>query len=173
MSLPLTLIVAMGENRVIGRNNALCWHQRSDLKFFKANTVGRPMVMGRKTFQSIGKPLPNRETIVLTRDVNWHAPEGVHVRSSLDDALHLANELGTRMGASDIAIVGGADLYAQTLPLADKILLTLVHAKPEGDTFFPHFEHLPFDEVSHEPHKAAEGDDHDVTFLTYARSDAA
>lgn len=173
MSLPLTLIVAMGENRVIGRDNALCWHLRSDLKFFKANTIGRPMVMGRKTFQSIGKPLPNRETIVLTRDVNWSAPDGVHVRPALDEALHLANELGLKMGAPDIAIVGGADLYAQTLPLADRILVTIVHATPEGDTFFPKFEHMPFKEITREPHSAGEGDDHPFTFVTYARSDAA
>lgn len=173
MSLPLTLIVAMGENRVIGRDNALCWHLRSDLKFFKANTMGRPMVMGRKTFQSIGKPLPGRETIVLTRDVNWPAPQGVHVRSSLDEALRLANELGLKMGASDIAIVGGADLYAQTLPLADRILVTLVHATPEGDTFFPKFEHMPFKEISRAAHVAGEGDDHSFAFVTYARSDAA
>lgn len=173
MALPLTLIVAMGENRVIGRDNALCWHLRSDLKFFKANTVGRPMVMGRKTFESIGKPLPNRETIVLTRDPNWMAPQGVHVRPSLDEALRLADDVGRKMGASDIAIVGGADLYAQTLPIADRILVTLVHAKPEGDTFFPAFEHMPFAELAREPHPAGEGDDHSFTFLTYARSAAA
>lgn len=173
MSLPLTLIVAMGENRVIGRDNGLCWHLRSDLKYFKANTMGRPMVMGRKTFQSIGKALPGRETIVLTRDVNWHCPDGVHARSSLDEALRLANEIGIKMGATDIAIVGGADLYAQTLPLADRILLTLVHAEPAGDTFFPKFEHMPFNEVMREPHQAGAGDDHPFTFVTYARSDAA
>lgn len=170
--LPLTLIVAMGENRVIGRNNGLCWHLRSDLKFFKANTMGRPMVMGRKTFQSIGKPLPNRETIVLTRDVNWPAPPGVHVRSSLDEALRLGDELGRKMGAHDIAIVGGADLYAQTLPIADRILLTLVHASPHGDTFFPTFAHMPFTEISRESHGASDGDDHSFTIFTFARSAA-
>ena len=172
MSLPLTLVVAMGENRVIGRDNGLCWHLRSDLKFFKANTIGRPVIMGRKTFQSIGKALPNRETIVLTRDPNWPAPQAVHVATSLDDALRLANELGKRMGASDIAIAGGADLYAQTLPLADRILLTLVHATPEGDAFFPQFEHMPFTEIGCETRDAGEGDDHSFTILTYARSAA-
>jgi dihydrofolate reductase len=173
MSLPLTLVVAMGENRVIGRDNGLCWHLRSDLKFFKANTIGRPVIMGRKTFQAIGKPLPNRETIVLTRDVKWPAPQGVHVAASLDDALRLANEIAPRMGASDIAIAGGADLYAQTLPLAERILLTLVHASPDGDAFFPAFEHMPFTEIRRETHAAGEGDDHSFTILTYARSDAA
>lgn len=173
MSLPLTLVVAMGENRVIGRDNGLCWHLRSDLKFFKANTIGRPVIMGRKTFQSIGKPLPNRETIVLTRDVNWPAPQGVHVASSLDDALRLANEIGQRLGASDIAVAGGADLYAQILPLADRILLTLVHASPEGDAHFPQFEHMPFTELSREARDAGEGDDHSFTIFTYARSVAA
>lgn len=135
--------------------------------------MGRPMVMGRKTFQSIGKPLPGRETIVLTRDVNWSAPDGVHQKSSLDEALRLANELGIKMGASDIAIVGGADIYAQTLPLAERILVTLVHAAPDGDTFFPKFEHMPFKEISRESHKAGDGDDHSFSFVTYARSAAA
>ena len=113
MTRPLSFVVAMGENRVIGRDNRLIWRIKSDLKFFRQNTIGRPVIMGRKTFLSIGKPLPGRENIVLSRETGF-APEGVHVASSIDEALRLGEELADKMGADEIAVAdsGVADAGA-------------------------------------------------------------
>jgi len=166
MTLPLTLVVAMAENRVIGRDNGLIWRIKSDLKYFKANTIGRPVIMGRKTYLSIGRPLPHRENIVLTRDADFSAA-GVHAVSSIDEAITLANRLAGEMGASEIAVAGGADVYAQLLPQARRIILTLVHAKPEGDAYFPAFEHMDFKETFREFHAAGPDDQYSFTYLTY------
>jgi len=169
MSLPLTLVVAMAENRVIGRDNGLIWRIKSDLKYFKANTIGRPVIMGRKTFASIGRPLPGRENIVLTRDTSFSVP-GIHAVYTMDAALDLANQLAPALRASEIAVAGGADIYAQLLPQASKIVLTLVHAKPEGDAFFPAFEHMGFVETFREGHQAGPDDQYSFTYITYERS---
>ena len=169
MTLPLSLVVAMAENRVIGRDNGLIWRIKSDLKYFKANTIGRPVIMGRKTYLSIGRPLPGRETIVLTRDPDFSAV-GVHLVRSMDEAIELANRLGTQMGASDIAVAGGADIYAQLLPQAHRIILTFVHARPEGDAFFPMFEPMDFRETFRETHEAGPDDEYSFTYLTYQRA---
>ncbi len=169
MSLPLSLVVAMAENRVIGRDNGLIWRIKSDLKYFKANTIGRPVIMGRKTFLSIGRPLPARENIVLTRDPDFSAT-GVHAVRSMDEAIELANRLGVEMGASEIAVAGGADVYAQILPQAHKIVLTLVHARPEGDAFFPAFEQMNFRETFRETHEAGPDDQYSFTYITYQRT---
>ena len=169
MTLPLSLVVAMAENRVIGRDNGLIWRIKSDLKYFKANTIGRPVIMGRKTFLSIGRPLPGRENIVLTREAHFSA-DGVHVVRSLDEAIELANRLAPGLGASEIAVAGGADVYAQLLPKASKIVLTLVHANPEGDAFFPPFEHLNFRETFRETHEAGPDDQYSFTYVTYERN---
>ena len=168
MTLPLSLVVAMAENRVIGRDNGLIWRIKSDLQYFKANTIGRPVIMGRKTFLSIGRPLPGRENIVLTREAHFSA-DGVHVARSLDEAIELANRLAPGLGASEIAVAGGADVYAQLLPKASKIVLTLVHANPEGDAFFPPFEHLNFRETFREAHEAGPDDQYSFTYVTYER----
>ena len=168
MSLPLSLVVAMAENRVIGRDNGLVWRIKSDLKYFKANTIGRPVIMGRKTFLSIGRPLPQRENIVLTRDPDFSAA-GVHPVRSIEEAIALANQLGADMGASEIAVAGGADVYAQILPQASKIVLTLVHAAPEGDAFFPDFEQMNFRETFREAHEAGPDDQYAFTYVTYQR----
>ncbi len=169
MTLPLSLVVAMAENRVIGRENGLIWRIKSDLKYFKANTIGRPVIMGRKTYLSIGRPLPQRENIVLTRDADFSAP-GVHAVRSLDEAITLANRLAVEMGASEIAVAGGADVYAQLLPQARRIILTLVHAIPEGDAYFPAFEHMGFKETFREFHAAGPDDQYSFTHLTYERA---
>ena len=168
MMRPLSFVVAMGENRVIGRDNRLIWRIKSDLKFFRQNTIGRPVIMGRKTFLSIGKPLPGRENIVLSRETGF-APEGVHVASSIDEALRLGEELADKMGADEIAVAGGADVYAQLMPFVSKIVLTRVKAAPEGDAFFPAFDEGQFTVSFHEEHVAGPEDDHDFAFIIHER----
>jgi dihydrofolate reductase len=124
----IKIIVAMSENRVIGNNNELIWKLSSDLKRFKELTTGHPVVMGRKTYESIGKPLPNRRNIIITRNLEYEV-NGCEVVSSLEEALLLTN--------NDCFIIGGGEIYKQSLEVADKIYLTLVHKDFEGDTTFP------------------------------------
>ncbi|KAA2242222.1 dihydrofolate reductase [Salinarimonas soli] len=168
MSRPLAIVVAVAENGVIGRDNGLAWHQRADLKRFRALTLGKPIVMGRKTYASIGKPLPGRETVVLTRDPAFAAP-GVHVAHDLPGAMRLADEIAGRMGADEIPVVGGAELYRAALPLADRLHLTLVHAEPEGDVSFPDYDPADFVETWRESHPAGPHDDHPFTFIDLRR----
>lgn len=156
----LTLVVARADNGVIGRDNALPWRISADLKRFKALTLGKPVVMGRKTFESIGRPLPGRHNIVLTRDPGWTAAGVTPVRD-LDAALAVAGD------ADDAMIVGGAEIYAQAMPRAARIELTEVHASPEGDTVMP----APgpeWAEVARERH-AADGDTPAYSFVTLER----
>ena len=126
----ITIIAAMAENRVIGKEGGMPWHLPDDLARFKAITMGHPVIMGRKTFASIGRPLPGRLNIVLTRREGF-APEGVAVARSLDEALALAGAVG------EVFICGGGEVYREALPLADRIHLTVVHRPFEGDTTFP------------------------------------
>lgn len=133
----IALVVAVAENGVIGAGGALPWRIADDLAFFKRVTLGKPVIMGRKTCQSIGKPLPGRLNIVVTRDRNY-APQGVETAPSLGAALARAQAAAIALGASEIAVIGGAEIYAAALPLADRIYFTRVHASPTGDTFFPH-----------------------------------
>ncbi|MDX2141904.1 MAG: dihydrofolate reductase [Rhodospirillaceae bacterium] len=129
----VSLIVARAENGVIGAGGKLPWHISADLKHFKALTVGKPVVMGRKTYESIGKPLPRRTNIVITRDPNWRA-EGVVVAHDLATALALAYEDAHRTGVDEVMIIGGAEIYAQALPHAKRIHLTEIHRDYAGDT---------------------------------------
>jgi dihydrofolate reductase len=168
MTRPLAIVVAIAENGVIGRDNALAWHQRTDLKRFRTLTLGKPMIMGRKTFASIGKPLPGRETVVVTRDAAFSSP-GVHVAHGLPEALCLADEIAGRMGADEIPVVGGAEVYRMALPLADRLHLTLVHASPEGDVSFPPFDSADFIETWRESHPAGPNDEHPFTFMDLQR----
>jgi dihydrofolate reductase len=172
MTLPIVIVAALADNRVIGDDNRLIWRLKSDLRRFREITLGTPMVMGRKTFLSIGKPLPGRETIVLTRDPDFEAT-GVHVARSLDAALALGQEIGARMKASHVTIAGGADVYAQTLPLADEIRLTLVHANPEGDARFPVFSKSGFTETLRSDHPAGPDDEFPFTFVDLVRAKGA
>ena len=133
MSLPLTLIVAMGENRVIGRDNALCWHLRSDLKYFKAHTIGRPMIMGRKTFQSIGRPLPGRETLILSR--HGFTAQGTSTITSVE-----ALEQRVQDDPREVFVAGGAEIYSLLLSRCSDLFLTRVKRTVSGDAFFPNFE---------------------------------
>ena len=127
----VSMIVAMDENRLIGRDNALPWHLPADLAHFKRTTMGKPIVMGRKTWQSIGRPLPGRQNIVVTRNPDF-AAAGCDLADSIESALALAGDV------DEIMLIGGAGLYAQAMPLASRLYLTLIHHRfPEGDAWFP------------------------------------
>ncbi len=134
----VALVVAAARNGVIGRDGGLAWKISDDLKRFREITLGKPVIMGRKTFDSIGRPLPERINIVVTRRAG--PIDGVLVAASVDDALGLAREAGVRLDTDEICVIGGAEIYAQTLPLAGRIYLTEVEAEIEGDTGFPAFD---------------------------------
>ncbi|GGJ96711.1 dihydrofolate reductase [Pseudomonas matsuisoli] len=137
--LPLALIAALAQNRVIGRDNTLPWHLPEDLKHFKAKTLGKPIIMGRKTWDSLGRPLPGRLNIVVSRQPAL-ALDGAEVFPSLDAALDRADEWARAQGVAELMLIGGAQLYAQALPLADRLYLTRVGLAPEGDAHFPVFD---------------------------------
>ena len=157
----ISMIVAMAENRAIGKNNDLPWHLPEDLRHFKALTMGKPMIMGRKTFESIGRPLPGRRTIVVTRNMDWHT-EGVDVADSLEGAIQMAEM------AEEIMIVGGAQIYTQAMPHTDRLYVTEVALEVDGDAFFPEFDRREWREVAREDHAAAEGKPA-YSFVTYER----
>ena len=167
-ALPIVIVAAIADNGVIGDDNRLIWRLKTDLRHFRALTLGRPVVMGRKTFQSIGKPLPGRETIVLTRDRDYR-PEGVHVAHALDEAFAIAQRLGAAMGADSVTVAGGAEIYALVLPQADRLEFTLVHATPAGDAVFPAWDHDAFDAGLRESHPRSPEDEHPFTFATFRR----
>src|SRR3972149_7478103 len=144
----VTIIAALASNRIIGRGNRMPWHISDDLKRFKALTLGHPVVMGRKTFESIGKPLPGRDNIVVTRSQAFAAP-GCRVVHSLAEALAAAQ------GASEVFVIGGAQIYALALPLADRLQLTEVDAAIDGDAYFPDFDRGAWREGSREPGSTA------------------
>ncbi|WP_310476023.1 dihydrofolate reductase [Sandarakinorhabdus sp.] len=151
MTLDITMVVARARNGVIGKDGAMPWRLPADLKRFKAITVGKPVVMGRKTFESIGKPLPGRQNIVLTRQPGWTA-EGVTVVPNLAEAIAAAG-LDPRI-RGHIMIIGGAEIYALALPIATRVELTEVDAEPEGDTFLPAFDPARWEEIGRETHPA-------------------
>ena len=128
----ISLVVAASQNNVIGRDNQLPWHLPEDLEYFKLVTMDKPILMGRRTFDSIGRPLPGRRNIVITRDLEWDA-EGVEVVHSVDDAL----AAGSLANSDEIMIIGGAQIYRECLPIADRLYLTRVEAEIDGDAFFP------------------------------------
>ncbi len=164
----LSLIVAAAENGVIGRGNALPWHLPEDLKYFKRITMGKPIVMGRKTWESIGKPLPGRTNIVVSGNPEYRA-EGAHVVVGLDAALRLAEEVGVIDGASELLVIGGATLYEQALPRADRLYLTRVHADVDGDTFLPEIKWKQWREHARDPFYANDANPYDYSFLSYER----
>jgi dihydrofolate reductase len=164
----LSLIVAVAENGVIGKDGALPWRLSSDLKTFRRMTMGKPIIMGRRTFQSIGKPLDGRDNIVVTRDPHFeHA--GVASVASVSEALTLARVLARTRGADEIMVIGGADIYAVVLPTADRIYLTRVHAAPEGDRHFPALDTNEWSEVSREALPRGERDEYAATLITFER----
>ncbi|CAG4884944.1 Dihydrofolate reductase type 3 [Georgfuchsia toluolica] len=156
----LTLIAAVARNGIIGRNNTLPWRLPEDLKHFKALTTGHPIVMGRKTWESLGQPLPGRHNIVITRDAAYHAA-GATVVNSLEGALHLAND------AEELFVIGGAEIYRLALPLADRLQLTELDADFAGDTHFPDVDRITWRETIRERHRSASS--FDYAFVTYER----
>lgn len=168
MMVKLSLIVAVAENGVIGRDNGLPWKISSDLKYFKKMTLGKPVIMGRKTFQSIGKPLPNRVNIVITRDKTFSA-EGVITALSLEMALDVAMNMALVKGVDEVMVIGGAQIYQLCLPAADRLYLTRVHGFVEGDTTFPALNSDDWLEASHKRYKAGEKDSHDYSLIVLDR----
>lgn len=161
----IAMIVAVAENGVIGNDNQLIWRLSEDLKNFKRLTTGNIIIMGRKTFDSIGKPLPNRTNIVITRSENLEIP-GCEVVNSIDEALKVATELRTEN--QQIFIIGGENIYRQTLNLTSKLFYTKVYAKPEGDAFFPELTR-EWQETARTSHKANEKNDFDFDVIEYVK----
>ncbi len=158
----VSLIVAMAENGCIGRNNALPWRLPEDLRRFKTLTLGKPILMGRRTFESIGRPLPGRRNLVLTRNRQW-SDAGVLAVHSLGQAL------GCVRDAEELIGIGGAEVYRLLMPLARRVYLTLVHADIDGDTFFPALDPTQWADVECRHHPASERNTHAFTFMTLER----
>lgn len=164
----IVFMVAVAENDAIGRDNAMPWHLRSDLQRFKAMTLNRPVVMGRKTFISIGRPLAGRTNIVVTRDAGFRA-DGVAVTRSLEAAYDIALGDALRRSVTEIMVIGGADIFAQWLPRADRLEITEVHDRPEADTFFAPIDPHQWTETARIRHTRTDRDTADFSYVTYRR----
>ena len=162
----IALIAAYAQNQVVGIDNKLPWHLPEDLKYFKACTTGKAIIMGRKTYESIGRPLPNRTNIVISRSSDY-APEGVKVVNSLDAAIELAAAVNEINGIDEIMVIGGAMIYEMALPKADRLYLTHVHAKVEGDAYFPEVDFSNWRETQRADYAASETNPYDYSFVVY------
>lgn len=172
MTRPLIeIVVAMAENGVIGRDGDMPWHLSSDLKYFKAVTLGKPMVMGRRTFDSIGKPLPGRKTFVVSRDPAF-APAGVSVFADLDAALEAALDAAVADGAGSVVVAGGGGVYAAMIGRADRLLVTRIAATPDGDTHFPLIDPDVWRLDASVPMQRGPRDSADAAFETWVRRDS-
>jgi len=165
----IVLVAAVAENGVIGRGNGLPWRLKSDMKHFRGLTMGKPVVMGRKTFHSIGKPLPGRTIIVVSRDRTFAAP-GVLVAPSLEAALTAARGDALRRSTDEIIVAGGGDIYAQAMPLAARLHITYIRRAVDGDAYFPPIDRRIWHEIARDEHAAAAGDDAALAFVTYERT---
>lgn len=164
----LVIVSAVAENGVIGQAGDMPWRLPTDLKRFRSLTWGHPLLMGRRTFEAIGRPLPGRDTVVVTRDPGFR-PEGAHVAAGLDTGIAAAAALAAARGVGEIMVVGGGALYTETIGRADALRLTIVHARPDGDTRFPAVDPALFREIAREGPFQTEGDSAAVTFVDYAR----
>jgi dihydrofolate reductase len=164
----VVLIVAVAENGVIGAKGTIPWRVRADVQRLKAMTMGKPVVMGRKTFQSLPRPLPGRTNVVVTHDESFRAG-GAVVTSSFADARAIALGDALRRFAAEIAVIGGAEIYAQWMDCADRLEVTEVHARPEGDTFFPAIDPAQWEEVARIRNPATADDSADFSYVTYRR----
>lgn len=160
----ISVIAAVARNGVIGVDNRLPWRLPEDLAHFKALTLGHPVLMGRRTFESLGRPLPGRSNVVITRNPDYR-PAGCLVAASLADAIALCPE------AEEVFFIGGAELYAQAIPLADRLYLTEVAIDAEGDARFPDYDRTAFREIARAPQRGVRGDALDFDFVVYARQD--
>jgi len=165
----IVLIVAVAENGVIGADGAIPWRLKSDMRRLKALTLDKPVVMGRKTFASIGKPLPKRTNIVVTRDKDFRAA-GAVVANSSADARAIAMGDALRRFATEIAVIGGAEIYAQWMDSADRLEITEVHARPEGDTRFAEIDAKAWEEVARVRNPAGPDDSAEFSYVTYRRT---
>jgi len=159
----ITLIAAAAENNALGKDNGLLWHLPDDFKHFKQITTGHYIVMGRKTFESFPKPLPNRTHIIITRQNDYPVPEGCHVVNSLQKAIGICPK------DEEIFIIGGGEIYNQSLKIADRIELTRVHASFEADTFFPEIDENEWELISEKLHPKDEKHAYSFTFQTYRK----
>ena len=165
----IVLIAAVAENSVIGANGAMPWRLKSDMQRLKAMTMGKPIVMGRKTFESFPRgPLPGRTNIVVTRDATWRAA-GAVVTNSVADAMAIATGDALRRFATEIAVIGGAEIYAQSIGCADRLEITEVHARPDGDTCFPAIVASDWEEVARQRNAAGPDDSADFSYVTFSR----
>jgi len=164
----IVLVAAIGENNVIGRGGQLPWRLKSDLQHFRKLTIGKPVIMGRKTYLAIGKPLKDRTNIVLTRDLGLVAP-GAVLATSMDAALAFARQDAEKRGVDEIMVIGGSDVFAATMPVADRLEISHVHASPSGDSLFPPIDPAIWREVTREKHPAGPDDDASFTVVTYLR----
>jgi dihydrofolate reductase len=158
------IMAAIAKNNVIGKDNNLIWHLPADLRFFKQTTKGHTLIMGRKTFESLGNPLPHRDSLVVTRNVAYSS-DGITVFHSLESALAYAE----KKGLEKVFILGGGEIYRQSMNIADKLIITEVHAEFEGDTYFPEIDSEMWKEISREVHKADEKNKYDFAFVEYVR----
>ena len=158
----ISIIAAMGKNKVIGKNNSLPWKLPADMKHFKELTAGKPIIMGRKTFESLGKPLPKRTNIIITRDQNYKA-EGCIVVHSIEEALKAAEK------HEEVMIIGGSQIYKEFLPRANKMYLTLIDVDFEGDAYFPEYKIEEWEETAYEQHERGKDNQHNYTFMTLER----
>ena len=166
----IVIIAAVADNGVIGRDGTMPWRLKSDMRHFRAHTLGKPVLMGRKTWTSLSiRPLPGRTNIVVTRDASFTAP-GALVAAGLDAALAAARGDAGRRGVTDIMVIGGADIYAQAMPLAGRLEITQIHARPEGDTRFPAIDPAVWRETARSSHPAGPDDDTGYDFVTYLRA---
>ncbi len=161
MAVRLSIIAAMDRNRLIGKDNALPWQLPADLAFFKRTTMNKPIIMGRKTFESIGRPLPGRRNIIITRNTAYQA-EGCECFASVDDALHHLGDIDEAM------LIGGASLYAQNMQRAARLYITEIHAEFDGDAWFPPIDPAIWQPVWREDHAADERNAYDYSFVKYA-----
>ncbi|MHA1518534.1 MAG: dihydrofolate reductase [Alphaproteobacteria bacterium] len=165
----IALVVAMGENRAIGHGGDLPWHLRSDMKFFRKVTMGKPVIMGRRTFKSLPRVLDGRLNIVLSRNDGFAPPLGVVIARSLEEGLEIARAACVKAREDEIAIIGGEDVFREVLPQAGRIYMTEVHASPDADTWFPELEGNAWREVFREAHEAGPHDDHAFSFVVLER----
>jgi dihydrofolate reductase len=164
----IVLVVAVADNGVIGADGAIPWRLPSDMRRFKAITMGKPVVMGRKTFVSLRRPLPGRTNIVVTRDPGFSAA-GAVVTTSLAEARMIAAGDAMRRFATEIAVIGGAEIYKQWMDIADRLEVTEVHARPEGDTCFPAIDATKWQETARVRHAAGADDSADFSYVSYIR----
>jgi dihydrofolate reductase len=169
MSVELALMAARSRNQCIGRDNQLPWRLPGDLQYFKRVTRGKPVIMGRRTWESLNRALPGRTNIVITRRPDY-AAEGGEVVHSLDEALKLGEAVAARDNVGEVVVIGGADIFHRALERAGRVYMTEVHAHVDGDTFFPPMDSQRWHEVERDARTAEAGDDHDYSLVVYERS---